>query len=129
MGFKRTDLTVNEPIQISGTVLQPGKYTIRFASSDSYRHIVQVFDSDSRIIASILALPNYRLEVTGGSKFSFYETQAGEPIGLCAWFYPGDNFGQEFVYPKAPARQIARQTGSWFRRLTHGRRRKCGKPM
>jgi hypothetical protein len=32
------------------------------------------------------------------------------PEALHAWFYPGDNFGQEFVYPKARAAEIAKAT-------------------
>jgi hypothetical protein len=32
------------------------------------------------------------------------------PEALRAWFYPGDNFGQEFVYPKYRAGQLAETT-------------------
>ena len=38
----------------------------------------------------------------------FWETPAGEPRALRAWFYPGDNFGQEFPYkPKMIAQAKA----------------------
>ena len=39
--------------------------------------------------------------------FTFWETPPGQPKALRAWFYPGDNFGQEFAYPKSAAVQIA----------------------
>jgi hypothetical protein len=29
---------------------------------------------------------------------AFDERPIGQPMALKAWFYPGDNFGQEFVY-------------------------------
>ncbi len=54
-----------------------------------------------------MAIPNYRLEPTGKSQFTFWETPAGVPKAVRAWFYPGDNFGQEFAYPKHLSEQIA----------------------
>ena len=106
---KKTILTVNEPLAIPGTVLQPGKYVIKLADSQSNRHIVQVFNEDeSKLQTTILAIPNYRLQPTGETQFGFWESAAGQPRALKAWFYPGDNFGQEFAYPKEMASQIAR---------------------
>ena len=45
---------------------------------------------------------------TGKSTFQFWETPAGQPKAMRAWFYPGDNFGQEFAYPKTAAVAIAK---------------------
>jgi hypothetical protein len=105
---KKTILTVNETIQLPNATLQPGTYTFKLLDSQSDRHIVQVFDKDGmHIIATILAIPNYRLQPTGKSKFTFWEVPAGQPAAMRAWFYPGDNFGQEFVYPKNMSAQIA----------------------
>jgi hypothetical protein len=105
---KKTILTVNETIQIPNKVLPPGKYVMRLLDSPSNRHIVQIFNADeSHLETTILAIPNYRLEPTGKTVFSFWETPPGQPKALRAWFYPGDNFGQEFAYPKSAAVQIA----------------------
>ncbi len=105
---KQTTLTVNEAIQLPNATLQPGTYTLKLLDSQSDRHIVQVFDKDEKhLITTILAVPNYRLQPTGKSKFSFWEVPAGQAPALRAWFYPGDNFGQEFVYPKNMSSQIA----------------------
>jgi hypothetical protein len=41
---------------------------------------------------------------------TFSERPAGEPEALRAWFYPGKNWGDEFVYPKARAIEIAKTT-------------------
>jgi hypothetical protein len=105
---KRTVLTVNEAIQLPTVVLQPGTYTFKLLDSLSDRHIVQVFDKDGmHLITTILAIPNYRLQPTGKSDFTFWEVPAGQPPAMRAWFYPGDNFGQEFAYPKNMSTQIA----------------------
>src|SRR5436853_3973552 len=105
---KKTVLTVKETIQLPHTVLQPGTYVFKLADSQSDRHIVQIFNADeSHIITTILAIPNYRLRPRGRSEFDFWETPAGMPRAIRAWFYPGDNFGQEFTYKPAMAMQIA----------------------
>lgn len=108
---KRTILTVNEAIQVPNKVLQPGKYVMRLLDSPSNRHIVQIFDGDEQhLLTTVLAIPNYRLQPTGKTAFGWWETPAGQPKALRSWFYPGDNFGQEFAYPKNEAMQIASVT-------------------
>jgi hypothetical protein len=69
---------------------------------------VQIFNKDeNHLFTTILAIPNYRIQPTGKTVFTFWETPPGQPKALRAWFYPGDNFGQEFAYPKSAAVQIA----------------------
>jgi hypothetical protein len=105
---KMTIVTVNEPIIAGNKVLEPGTYVWKLLDSPSNRHIVQIFDKDQRHIEeTILAIPNYRLQPTGHTQFSFWETPAGVPKAVHAWFYPGDNFGQEFPYPKKLVAQLA----------------------
>jgi hypothetical protein len=105
---KKTILTINQPLQIPGTVLQPGKYVVKLADSASNRHIVQVYnEGESKLMATILAVPNSRLKPTGATEFSFWETPTGTPPALRSWFYPGDNFGQEFAYPKREAAALS----------------------
>jgi hypothetical protein len=105
---KKTIVTVNEPIIAGNKVLNPGTYVRKLLYSQSDRHIVQIFDRDQRHLEqTILAMPNYRLQPSGNSQFSFWETPAGVPKAVRAWFYPGDNFGQEFAYPKKLVAQVA----------------------
>jgi len=105
---KKTILTVNEAIQVPNKTLQPGKYVMRLLDSPSNRHIVQIFDENQQhLITTVLAIPNYRLQPTGKTQFGFWETPVGQPKALRSWFYPGDNFGQEFAYPKNQAMVIA----------------------
>jgi hypothetical protein len=108
---KKTVMTVNEPIQVPNKVLPAGTYVIKLLDSPSDRHIVQIFNADeTQLQTTILAIPNYRIQPTGKTVFSFWETPPGQPKALRAWFYPGDNFGQEFAYPKSAATQIAAVT-------------------
>ena len=44
----------------------------------------------------------------GKNIISFEERAAGAPEAVRAWFYPGDNFGHEFVYPKVKAVELAK---------------------
>jgi len=104
---KKTILTVNETIIIPGALLTPGRYVFKLLDSQSDRHIVQVFNEDETyVIATIMAIPNERSRPRGRSEFSFWETPVGTPPALRSWFYPGDNQGQEFAYPKDTARRI-----------------------
>lgn len=105
---KKTVLTVNEPVMVGSTVLQPGKYVLKLVDSLSNRHIVRFTNErENEVITTILAIPNYRLKPTGDTAFQWWETPAGNPRAMRAWFYPGDNFGQEFAYPKGLAARIA----------------------
>jgi hypothetical protein len=105
---KKTIITVNEAVQVPGKVLQPGKYVMKLMDSPSNRHIVQIFNErEDQLQTTVLAIPNYRLQPTGKTEFQWWETPAGQPRALRAWFYPGDNFGQEFAYPKSEAVRIA----------------------
>ena len=108
---KKTVITFSQAVEVPGKILPAGTYTFQLLDSLSDRHIVQIFNADgSQIIATILAINNYRLEPKGETVMKFGERPGDAPEALRAWFYPGDNFGQEFVYPKARAIQLAQTT-------------------
>jgi hypothetical protein len=108
-------MTFSGPVEIPGVhltgygVLPAGTYVFKLLDSQSDRHIVQIFSQDEKTVyATILAIPNYRLKATSKTVITFSERPAGEPEALRAWFYPGKNWGDEFVYPKARAMEIAK---------------------
>src|SRR5579862_5571522 len=104
---KKTIITTNEAMQLPNMMLQPGTYVIKLADSESNRHVVLFYDKDEKhLITTVLAIPNQRLRLTGKSIFAFWEVPAGQPKALRAWFYPGDNFGQEFAYRPQEAAKI-----------------------
>src|SRR5580765_3723283 len=80
---KRTSVTFNGPVEIPGVgaqVLPAGTYVFRLLDSQSDRHIVQIFNKDeSHLYATILAIPNYRLQATDKTVMTFGERAAGEP--------------------------------------------------
>jgi hypothetical protein len=112
---KKTKVTFNTPVEIPGVgaqVLPAGTYIIKLLDSASDRHVVQILNErENHVFATILAIPNYRLQATSRTVMTFQERAAGEPQAIRAWFYPGDNFGQEFVYPKIRAIELAQLTG------------------
>jgi hypothetical protein len=104
---KKTILTFSGPVKLADTTLPAGAYVFKLLDSSSDRHIVQIFNQDeTHIFATILAMPAYRLEPADSTVVKFSETSSsgatqegqlpseGVPIKL--WFYPGDNYGQEF---------------------------------
>jgi hypothetical protein len=110
---KETKVTVNQSIEVPGAVLPAGTYVFRLLESQSDRHVVQVFNEDkNHLYTSVIAIPNYRLEPTGNTVLTFYEVPAGQPQPVRAWFYPGDEYGQEFIYPASRNLSIAQNTQS-----------------
>jgi len=116
---RKTEITFSGPVEIPGVhlvgwgVLPAGTYVFKILDSQSDRHIVQIFSKDElTVYATILAIPNYRLRATDKTVITFRERPAGEPEALRGWFYPGRNWGEEFVYPKAKAIEIAKTTNT-----------------
>ena len=107
---KLTKVTFSEPVEIPGQVLPAGTYWLKLLDSPSDRNIVQIYNADqSKQIAMIMAIPDYRVKPTGKTVITFEERAANSPEAIKAWFYPGDNYGQEFVYPKVRAVELAKQ--------------------
>jgi hypothetical protein len=111
---RKTVMTFSGPVEIPGVhlkgwaVLPAGTYVFKILDSQSDRHIVQIFSQDEKTCyATILSIPNFRMHATGKTVVTFRERPAGEPEAIRAWFYPGENYGEEFVYPKARAVQLA----------------------
>jgi hypothetical protein len=109
---KLSVLTFSAPVELPGNVTLPaGTYAFKLMDNFGYRNIVQIFDKDqTQLFATILAIPNYRVAATDKTVTRFSETAAGAPNAVKEWFYPGDNFGHEFVYPKNRAVELAEAT-------------------
>jgi hypothetical protein len=108
----KTFLTFSEPIEVPGVgaqILPAGTYMFKLLDSQSDRDIVQIFSEDGlHLYTTILAIPDYRLKVTGKTVLTFKERGEGQPEAIKAWFYPGRMWGQEFVYPKERAVELAK---------------------
>ena len=111
---KRTIVKFSQTIEIPGVgqkFLPAGTYVFKLVDSVSNRDIVQIFNEDeSHVFATILTIANYRLKATDETVMTFRERPVGEPEAIRAWFYPGANWGQEFVYPRTRAVELAKVT-------------------
>src|SRR5690349_2255364 len=78
---KLSILTFSQPVELPGNVTLPaGTYAFTLMDTFGYRHIVQVFNKDrTQLFATILAIPNYRVEATDKTVIRFSETAAGAP--------------------------------------------------
>src|SRR3954470_3307348 len=111
---KKTVVTFSAPVEVPGVgaqVLPAGTYVFKIMDSLTDRHIVQIFNADeSHLFTTILAIPNYRLQSTDKTVITFKERAEGEPQAIRAWFYPGRKYGEEFVYGKPKAIELAKAT-------------------
>src|SRR5947209_17749640 len=92
---RKTTITFSGPVEIPAVhltgwgVLPAGTYVFKILDSQSDRHIVQIFSKDElTVYATVLAIPNYRLQATDKTVVTFSERPAGQPEALRAWFYP-----------------------------------------
>jgi hypothetical protein len=101
---KRTEFQFGAPVEIPGKVLTPGEYVFELADSQADRNIVKVFSEDSSgkesLVATLFVIPDYVSNTPDKPIIHFEERHSGTPDVIHSWFYPGDNTGWEFVYPK-----------------------------
>ena len=103
MWDKRTVVTFHQPVEIPRHVLIPGTYVMKLVDLDSHRDIVQFLNKkENHVIATVFAVPTYEPnKVHDRTFFTYEERAANAPQALKTWFYPGDPWGEEFVYPSA----------------------------
>ncbi len=108
-----TKLTFSQPVEIPGRVLSAGTYWFTLARGETDRNLVQIWNSDRQhLVTTVMTIPDERMHHIGRTSIRFEkEHPTGSPEALRAWFYPGDNYGHEFVYPESQARKIAKESG------------------
>jgi hypothetical protein len=111
-GDKKTTVTFTEAIEIPGGVILPaGTYFFKLLNADTGRYIVQISNEhETHMFATLITIPNFRYHPTDQVVMTFAERQAGAPPAIRTWFFPGEKFGREFVYPKARALELAQLT-------------------
>jgi hypothetical protein len=71
---KKTIVTFSAPVEVPGKALPAGTYVFKLLDSTSNRNIVQIFDKDEKqLLATILAIPDYRLKPTDKPVIRFEE--------------------------------------------------------
>jgi hypothetical protein len=111
---RKTVITFSEPFEVPGAgaqILPAGTYVFKVMDSPSDRHIVQISNQDeTHVFALVLAIANYRLKATDKTVITFRERPVGQPEALKAWFYPGREWGEQFVYERSRAIQLAKES-------------------
>jgi hypothetical protein len=110
--YQTTKIVFTAPVEIPGRVLPAGTYLFTLVPGDPAHNLVQVWTADrTTLLATDLTVPDYSIHPAGEPTLKFDVQHSGEPDALRAWFYPGDNFGHEFVYPEDRAKDIASRSG------------------
>jgi hypothetical protein len=60
------------------------------------------------VYGTFLTIPDGRLNPVSKPIITFSERPADPPEAIRAWFYPGENYGHDFVYPKPKAVALAK---------------------
>lgn len=109
-GDRKTVVTFSEPVEIPGTILPAGTYFFKLLNQDSGRWVVQIFDKNqTHTYATLITVQDFRYHPTDKVVMTFAERPAGEPPAIKEWFFPGENFGRQFVYSRNRALQLAKQ--------------------
>ena len=108
--FENSTFTVTEPVDVGGFTLQPGTYLIKVVLLSSNRNMIQVTnEAQSKVFASVLATPHaIRVdEQIPSSRYIYYATAPGQPKALRTWFARDTEKGQDIIYPKRRAMELA----------------------
>ena len=110
-GDRKTVVTFSEPVEIpGGTVLPAGTYFFKLLNQDSGRWVVQIFDKNqTHTYATLITVQDFRYHPTDKPVMTFAERPEGAPPAIKEWFFPGEQFGRQFVYSKNRALQLAKQ--------------------
>jgi hypothetical protein len=103
-----TKLTFNTAVQIPGRVLPAGTYWFITPEINTAPYVVQIFNADrSTLYATILTINAERLKPTDNTAITFAERGSMQPETIVTWFYPGEDFGHEFVYSNSEEQELA----------------------
>ena len=115
---KQTPFSINEPFEIPSMILEPGHYVFKLVEREPQRNVLDVFETvqlwtgdETRLLSTLLTMPNYDQPTTDKTVFTFFDRGPKQPKALRIWFAPGRNYGQEFVYPKLQAVELAKSVG------------------
>jgi len=102
------------PVEVPGQILVPGTYVFQLAEPAPPVYslaAIQIFSKDQKgteyLVCTAMAIPAYYADsetqpakVPDKPIIIFEERPGNKPEAVGKWFYPGENRGWEFVYPK-----------------------------
>jgi LPXTG-motif cell wall-anchored protein len=107
-----TKLAVSEPTQVGPILLDPGSYTLRVHDFKGGKVQVTVIrDSDQKTMGTATAMRarrNLDTNQQADNQTQFTYTSFNGHVAVDTWYYPGDEWGEQFLYGKET---IAANTG------------------
>ena len=104
-------LRIGQPLDVGGTVLEPGVYVITLLPNIANRNLLQVTNEDrSKVFATVLSIPHGTgNKVQENTEYVFYPATDDSPQALRTWFAPDSSTqgGHDIVYPTRRAMQLA----------------------
>lgn len=110
---EQANFTLTEPLDVGGTILQPGTYQIAVVRLEGNRNMLRVSNADgTKLLTTVLSIPHP--EGPGSvqipeSRYVYYPASAGHIAALRTWFAartPGLG-GHDIVYPEGRAKELA----------------------
>ncbi len=104
-----SELYLTEPVDVGGTILQPGTYRIEVVRLDENRNMLQVKSEDTqKLFTTVLSIPHATVagEVMPETRFVYFPAAAGVPRVLRTWYEQDRSSGHDIVYPKARALEL-----------------------
>ncbi|HTW65688.1 MAG TPA: hypothetical protein VME17_13770 [Bryobacteraceae bacterium] len=103
--LEQSMFTFNQPVAVPGLVLPAGKYIFQLDQGTGELNVVQIENPvQDKVYGVFLVKPDYRWTAPRRPAILLEKRAAGAPLAIRAWFYPGDKFGNEFLYRKAERR-------------------------
>jgi hypothetical protein len=93
-----TVFTFAAPVQVPGRILPAGKYLFKLDQHEEL-NVVKIESPDERKVFGIFVVkPDYHMKAPTQPGLVFEPASAGGPEVIKAWFYPGDKYGNAFIY-------------------------------
>ena len=110
---EQSTFTLTEPVDIGGTILQPGEYKIKVVLLQGNRNLLQLTSADgTKQLGTVLSIPHP--EGAGAvqipaSRYVYFPAAVGEIAVLRTWYAPNTPGlgGHDIVYPRARAMELA----------------------
>jgi hypothetical protein len=102
-------LTFNRAVQLPGhEILPAGTYWFKIVNTKALPNSVMIYNkSRTQVEATELTEPAYRAKSQGKTEVTLAGTNnSNRPPMLVKWFYPGTDYGHQFLYSQRTERRI-----------------------
>ncbi len=114
---KTSTLTIATPLEVPGTILDPGTYVVRLV--DTRNNIVTITSVDGKkTYATAICAPREMADEPRHTEFMFYGVPEGSNKVLRTWYRPSDRSGLDFLYPPDRAAALRQVTNAEVPALT-----------